>query len=197
MDTFPSPPPKEGSREPSVSYRTIAKRGFGPPIPISPATTILPSGWIVTAKPSSSAGVRSVRTMPSPPNVGSRSPGAVRAAGAVAKTSARPVMNGSTVRRRMDRTLGRWRTGGQPQTHRCGGPQGSLHRPGLDPGCMPHGRNRMDSTIERSSTLSFAGVPGKSWVRTIIRNPSTSMTQIPHRLFGPCAKIPGSKGRQS
>ena len=47
---LPSPPPKVGSSEPSVAYRTTANRAFGPPSPCTPTTTILPSGWIVTAK---------------------------------------------------------------------------------------------------------------------------------------------------
>jgi hypothetical protein len=101
MDTFPSPPPKDASREPSVSYRTIATYRFGPPIPASPATTILPSGWIATVNPSSSADVISVRTIPSCPNVGSRSPEAACAVGAAARRSTRPSISEKPQRRRL------------------------------------------------------------------------------------------------
>ena len=57
-------------------YRASAIRLWGPPLE-NPAATILPSGWIATAKAASLLAVKLVKTRPSPLKVGSSVPSVV------------------------------------------------------------------------------------------------------------------------
>src|SRR6266536_2611657 len=71
--TLPSPL-NVASREPFVLYRARANLGLEPSIPAAPAATIFPSALMARSRPLSRFGVKSVVTLPSPPNVASREP---------------------------------------------------------------------------------------------------------------------------
>src|SRR5262249_42430106 len=60
-------------RLPSPLYRATAKSHVEPAPGANPATTILPSGWSTLPRTPASP-PKSVRTLPPPPNVGSRKP---------------------------------------------------------------------------------------------------------------------------
>src|SRR6266511_1432733 len=73
VNTLPSPL-NVASREPFVLYRARANLGLDPSIPAAPAATIFTSALMATSRPLSRLGVKSVVTLPSPPNVASREP---------------------------------------------------------------------------------------------------------------------------
>ena len=71
--TFP-PEPKPESSVPSTLYRARAKSKSGRVTTVSPAVTILPSGWTATAWAVLPPAPKSVVTLPPEPKVESRVP---------------------------------------------------------------------------------------------------------------------------